>query len=48
LYDLSGTLLGRLDGQNVIDVRTWCMPVAFRNLLEATASGSNLTLGVRA
>jgi hypothetical protein len=39
LYDLSGTLLGRLDGQNAIDVRTWCMPVAFRNLLEATARG---------
>jgi hypothetical protein len=39
LYDLSGTLLGRLDGQNVVDVRTWCMPVAFRNLLEATARG---------
>ena len=34
LYDLSGNLVGRLDGQNVIDVRTWSMPIAFRNLLE--------------
>jgi hypothetical protein len=34
LYDLSGNLVGRLDGQHVIDVRTWCMPIAFRNLLE--------------
>jgi hypothetical protein len=33
LYDLSGNLVGRLDGRNVIDVRTWTMPVAFRNLL---------------
>ena len=33
LYDLSGNLVGRLDGQNVIDVRTWTMPAAFRNLL---------------
>ena len=35
LYDLSGNPVGRLDGQHVIDVRTWCMPIAFRNLLEA-------------
>ena len=34
LYDLSGNLVGRLDGQHVIDVRTWSMPVAFRDLLE--------------
>jgi hypothetical protein len=34
LYDLSGNLVGRLDGQHVIDVRTWSMPIAFRNLLE--------------
>ena len=34
LYDLSGNLIGRLDGQHVIDVRTWCMPIALRNLLE--------------
>jgi hypothetical protein len=33
LYDLSGNLVGRLDGRNVIDVRTWTMPVAFGNLL---------------
>jgi hypothetical protein len=33
LYDLSGNLIGRLDGQSVIDVRTWTMPAAFRNLL---------------
>jgi hypothetical protein len=33
LYDLSGNLVGRLDGQNVIDVRTWTMPAAFRKLL---------------
>jgi hypothetical protein len=34
LYDLSGNLLGRLDGQHVIDAGTWPMPIAFRNLLE--------------
>jgi hypothetical protein len=34
LYDLSGNLVGRLDGPNAIDVRTWSMPIAFRNLLE--------------
>jgi hypothetical protein len=34
LYDLSGNLLGRLDGQQVFDVGTWPMPIAFRNLLE--------------
>ena len=35
LYDLSGKLVGRLDGQHVIDVRhQWPMPIAFRNLLE--------------
>ncbi len=34
LYDLSGNLIGRLDLQHVIDVRTWSMPIAFRNLLE--------------
>ena len=34
LYDLSGNLVGRLDGEHVIDVRTWSMPIAFRNLLE--------------
>jgi hypothetical protein len=27
LYDLSGNLVGRLDGQHVIDVRTWSMPI---------------------
>ena len=34
LYDLGGNLVGRLDGQRVIDVRTWSMPIAFRKLLE--------------
>ena len=34
LSDLSGNLVGRLDGERVIDVRTWSMPIAFRNLLE--------------
>ena len=34
LYDLNGNLVGRLDGQNVIDVRTWSMPIAFTNLLQ--------------
>jgi hypothetical protein len=38
LYDLSGNLVGRLDGQHVIDVRTWSMPIAFRNLLEGNCS----------
>jgi hypothetical protein len=33
LYDLSGNLVGRLHGQNVIDVRTWTMPAALRKLL---------------
>ena len=33
LYDLRGNLVGRLDGQNVIDVRTGTMPAAFRKLL---------------
>ena len=34
LYDLSGNLVGRLDDQHLIDVRTWSMPIAFRELLE--------------
>ena len=34
LYDLSGNLVGRLDGPHAIDVRTWSMPMAVRNLLE--------------
>jgi hypothetical protein len=34
LYDLSGNLLGRLDGPHAIDMRTWSMPIAVRNLLE--------------
>jgi|SRR5580658_8504341 hypothetical protein len=38
LYDLSGNLVGRLDGQHVIDVRTWSMPIAFRNLLEGESA----------
>ena len=43
LYDLNGNLLGRLDGQQVIDVRTWSMPIAFRNLLESKALPSAFT-----
>jgi hypothetical protein len=42
LYDLSGNLVGRLEGQHVIDVGTWVMPIAFRNLLEGTRSGPKL------
>ena len=38
LYDLSGNLVGRLDGQHVIDVRTRSMPIAFRNLLEGESA----------
>jgi hypothetical protein len=34
LYDLSGNLVGRLDGPHAIDVRTWSIPIAARNLLE--------------
>jgi hypothetical protein len=34
LYDLSGNFVGRLDGPHEIDVRTWSMPIALRNLLE--------------
>jgi hypothetical protein len=34
LYDLSGNLVGRLDGPHAIDVRTWSMPIAVLNLLE--------------
>ena len=34
LYDLKGNLVGRLDDQHVIDVRTWSMPIAFTNLLQ--------------
>jgi len=37
LYDLSGNLVGRLDGPHAIDVRTWSMPIAVRSLLEETA-----------
>ena len=40
LYDLSGNLVGRLDGPHAIDVRTWSMPIAVRNLLEETAHHS--------
>ena len=34
LYDLNGNLVGRLDDQSMIDVRTWSMPIAFTNLLQ--------------
>jgi hypothetical protein len=34
LCDLNGNLVGRLDEQNMIDVKTWSMPIAFRNLLQ--------------
>jgi hypothetical protein len=43
LYDLSGNLVGRLDGQHMIDVSTWCMPIAFRNVLEDKALPSAFT-----
>jgi len=43
LYDLSGNLVGHLDGQHVVDVRTWFMPIAFRNLLEGKALPSAFT-----
>jgi hypothetical protein len=38
LYDLRGNLVGRLDGPHAIDVRTWSMPIAFRNLLEGESA----------
>ena len=38
LYDLNGSLVGRLDDQNMIDVRTWSMPIAFRNVLQGANS----------
>jgi hypothetical protein len=38
LYDLSGNLVGHLDGRHAIDVRTWSMPIAFRNLLEGESA----------
>jgi hypothetical protein len=38
LYDLSGNLVGRLDGPHAIDVRTWSMPIAVRNLLEGESA----------
>jgi hypothetical protein len=38
LYDLSGNLVGRLDGPHAIDVRTWSMPIAFRKLLEGESA----------
>ena len=34
LYDLNGNLVCCLGEQNMIDVRTWSMPIAFRNLLQ--------------
>jgi hypothetical protein len=34
LYDLSGNLIGCLDGPHAIDVRTWAMPIALRTVLE--------------
>jgi hypothetical protein len=38
LYDLRGNWVGRLDGPRAIDVRTWSMPIAGRNLLEGKAA----------
>jgi hypothetical protein len=35
LYDLMGNFIGRLDDQHTIDVRTWSMPIEFRNLCKA-------------
>jgi hypothetical protein len=40
LYDLHGNLVGHLDEQNMIDVRTWSMPAAFRKLLEVPQDGA--------
>jgi hypothetical protein len=36
LFDLRGELIGRLEGQHVVDASTRCMPmpIAFKNLLE--------------
>ena len=45
LYDLGGNLVGRLDGQRVIDVRTWSMPIAFRNLLEGETAHHPVPVG---
>jgi hypothetical protein len=36
LYDLRGNFVGRLDGPQAIDVRTWTMPTAVRNFLKTT------------
>jgi hypothetical protein len=44
LYDLNGNSVGRLDEQNMIDVRTWSMPVAFRNLLQGANAGATEAL----
>jgi hypothetical protein len=44
LYDLNGNLIGRLDEQNMIDVRTWSMPVAFRKLLGVPQDGRHPAL----
>jgi hypothetical protein len=44
LYDLNGNSVGRLDEQNMIDVRTWSMPVAFRNLLQGANVGATEAL----
>ena len=43
LYDLSGNLVGRLDGPHATDVRTWSMPIAVRNLLEGKTTPFRLS-----
>jgi hypothetical protein len=37
LYGLNGVLVGRLEGQHVIDASARTMPVAFRTLLEGNS-----------
>jgi hypothetical protein len=43
LYDLSGNLVGRLDDQNTIDVRTWSMPIALLQGADPRATRNPLT-----
>src|ERR1700685_265898 len=43
LYNLSGNFVGRLDREHVVDVSTWRMPIAFRDLLKGKALPSAFT-----
>ena len=47
LYDLSGNLVGRLDGPHAIDVRTWSMPIALRNFWKANPRASETATTAR-